>query len=102
MATLHITEFDRQGQDIDSNKTPVAAWPPVAQQAITVSSTSAQSAVLNAQTTLIRLHTDTTCWIEVGANPTATAAKMRMVADSTEYFSVRPGSIATKIAAITA
>lgn len=102
MATLHITEFDRQGRDIDSYSSPVAAWPPVAQQAISISSASAKSAVLNAQTTLVRLHTDTTCWVEVGTDPTATNAKMRMVADSTEYFSVRPGSILTKIAAITA
>lgn len=101
MATLYITEFDRQGRDIDSYPSPVAAWPPVAQQAITISSTSAQSAALNAQTTLVRLHTDTACWIEVGSNPTATNAKMKMPADSTEYFSVRPGST-VKIAAITA
>ena len=102
MATLYITEFDRQGRDIDSYSAPVAAWPPIAQQAITISSTSAQSAVLNALTTLVRVHADTACWIEIGTNPTATNAKMKMPADSTEYFSVRSGSSTTKIAVIAA
>ena len=101
MSTLYITEFSLQGMDLNAKQAPVALLPPINQQAITISSSSSQSTALNAETTLVRLHTDTACWIEVGSNPTATNAKMKMPADSTEYFSVRPGAT-VKIAAITA
>jgi len=91
MATLFITEFTNSGADSRGSPVQAAEQPPVAEQAITTTGTSAQSAVLNASTTLVRLHTDTTVFVLFGIDPTATAAKMRLAADSTEYFVVRRG-----------
>jgi hypothetical protein len=45
----------------------------------------------------VRIHTDATCRIAFGANPTATSGSQRLQAGGTEFFGVRPG---TKIAVI--
>lgn len=98
MATLYITEFAStaiaQGQQIAAALIPV-----LVNQTVAIAGASAQSAALNAGTTLVRLNTDTACSILVGANPTATTSVMRMSAGATEYFVVQPNS-ALKIAVI--
>jgi len=102
MATLYITEFTFLGKDGANDVVPAVALPPIAQQTRTVSGTSAQSSALNAQTQMIRLATDTACFIETGSsNPTATVAKMPLFAGQCEYFTV-PVNCGWKIAAITA
>ena len=78
---------------------PVAKQLPVAQQTVVISGTSAQSAVLDATTTLIRVHTDATCSLRLAANPTAVTTDMRMSLNQTEYFAVQPNS-GLKIAVI--
>lgn len=98
MATLHITEFVSQGQDGRDFLAPIAQIPPLAQQAVTISGTSAQSATLNAATKLVRVIADAACTLEFGTSPTATASSMRLEAGSAEYFGI--GGI-MKIAAIT-
>lgn len=98
MATLYIAEFTESAFGQISGHAPVAALPAVAEQTVAISGTSAQSSAFGNQTEIIRVHTDTTCSILIGTNPTATAAKLRMVADQTEYFAVQPGD---KIAVIT-
>ena len=97
MATLYISEFQRMGDD-DRSVAQIAECPPLAQQAITISAVSAQSAAFNTLTRFIRVHTDTACWLEWGASPTATTSKMPFPADATEYFGVIPGQ---KVAGIT-
>lgn len=97
MATLYITEFQRMADD-DRSVAQMAEMPPVAQQTVAIGGTSAQSSAFNTLTRFIRVHTDSYCSIEFGADPTATAAKARMAADSTEYFGVVPGQ---KVAVIT-
>jgi hypothetical protein len=99
MSTLYITEFTNQGTDMLGRPSPIAALMPVAQQTVSISAGSLQSAVLNASTTLVRINTDSSCSLETGVNPTATTAKMRMPADSTEYFGVQSNS-GLKIAVI--
>jgi hypothetical protein len=97
MAKVYVTEF--VGAD---EKTNVLVPAPkasgfVQQTPITLSGTSAQSAAFAAGTSLVRVHTDATCSVEFGSNPTATTNHLRMAADQTEYFAVVPG---TKIAVI--
>ena len=99
MGILYITEFADEGKDQSGNLAPVAMMPPIAQQAITFT-TSTQSAVLNAQTRLVRLHTDSICSVRFAVNPTAVTTDARLAANMTEYFAVPPGS-GLKIAAVT-
>lgn len=100
MATLYITEFAFQGKDGANDVAPVVQQPPLAEQTRSVSGTSAQSSALNDQTQMVRLMTDTACFVLFGANPTATSSKMPMAANVPEYFGV-PLKSGFKIAAIT-
>lgn len=99
MPNLYITEFAQEGIDALGRVMPVAAAQPIAQQKV-VFSTSTQSATLNANTTLVRLHVDGVCSVAFGTNPTASTTNMRLVTDQTEYFGVQANS-GLKIAAIT-
>jgi hypothetical protein len=95
MATLYISEYS--GIGFGSNQS-LPQEPPLAEQTVSMSGTSAQSSAFNAATRFIRVHTDAICSILIGSNPTATTAKKRLAADQTEYFAVNSGD---KIAAIT-
>ena len=97
MSTLYITEFKSLRKDRNALVPQIAALPAVVEQTVTISGTSAQSSALNAETTMVRLVSDVTCSILIGANPTATTAKMRLTADSPEYFMAGNGD---KIAVI--
>jgi hypothetical protein len=101
MATLYITEFCMQGKDGAATTIPAAMQLPLAEQTRSLTASSAQSSALNAQTTLVRLQTDTACFILFGANPTATTSKMPLAINTPEYFCV-PENCGFKIAAITA
>jgi len=99
MSTLYVAEFFSIG---GTGNFPVsgALQPPIHEQTVTIGGTSTQSTAFNANTSLIRVHTDSICSIEVGTNPTATTSTARMAANQTEYFSIPPGS-SYKIAVIT-
>ena len=101
MATLYITELNCQGVDNGKHIVPAALMPALDNQAITISSTSAQSAALEAATTMVRLYTDTACFVLFGANPTALTTSMPLAAGAAEYFCVIPNT-SVKIAARTA
>jgi len=98
MPNLYITEFSNEGVDMLGQIVPVAKAIPLAEQKVAFT-TSAQSAALQANTALVRLHTDGICSVAFGTNPTATTSNLRMVAGQTEYFAVHPGSN-LKIAAV--
>lgn len=57
---------------------------------VTSSGTSAQSTAMAASTRIVRVATDTTVRIEIGDNPTATSASMRLLADTVEYYGILP------------
>lgn len=98
MATLYVTEYAEDGHGPSgSTRFAVAEAPGLAGQTITISGSSTQSAAFNANTRLIRVHTDAICSLAMGTNPTATTAMKRMAADQTEYWGVVPGD---KIAVI--
>lgn len=86
MATLYVTEFA-----YPARFTGVAAQPYVATQAVTISGVSAQSVAFNANTSLVRIHTDAICSVVFGVAPTATTAEARLGVGQTEYFSIVPG-----------
>ncbi len=96
MATLYIAEFANVGM----GNQPMALGAPVAEQTLTIGSTSVLSAAFNGATNFVRLHNDAICSVAFGTAPTATAAKMRMAANTTEYFGVPPSGL-FKVAVIT-
>lgn len=97
MATLYIAEFAALSGTANF---PVAGAfaPPIAEQTVGISGSSAPSAAFNTNTKFVRIHTDAICSIKFGASPTAAATNMRMAANQTEYFGVVPGQ---KVAVIT-
>lgn len=97
-ARVFITEFVTVG---GTGNYPIAGamYPEVANQFMTASGSSQQSAAFGANTRFIRVNCDTAISIEIGANPTATTTTARMAANQTEYFSV-PFGKSFKIAVI--
>lgn len=98
MAKIYITEYRRLGTDKSGNIIQTGENPPLTTQVVNITAGSLQSAAFNASTSLIRVHTDAICSVEIGANPVATANSSRMAAGTTEYLAV---SSALKIAVIT-
>jgi hypothetical protein len=106
MATLYITEYGKLGQVAlegfgPSGPTQAAMEPALTNQAVSISGTSASSSAFQANTMLVRLQTDTACWIVFGTGPTATASNTPLAANAPEYFCVPLGGT-YKVAAITA
>ena len=99
MPTLYISEFQTTG-NAGFNTVQAARQPAMADQPVTISSVSAQSAAFNEKTSLVRVQTDTACFITFGTNPTATTSKTPIAVNVPEYFAVPVGE-KYKIAAIT-
>lgn len=100
MAAVYITEFSNQALDSQNRLMTVPKEPALANQKVTIGASSAQSSAFTPETTLIRIHTDAICSIEIGTNPTAANTKRRMAANSTEYVGV-PAGKGYKVAVIT-
>jgi hypothetical protein len=87
-ADVYVTEYPR-------NYTvtyQAVVTPPLASQKIAITASSVQSAAFNASTTIIRVHCDAVCSVQIGGtNPTATTSSARLAAGQTEYFMVTPG-----------
>lgn len=96
---LYITEYASIGYaQVGGAIAQVPQEPPLAQQVVSVTSTSAQSAAFNAQTTLVRLHIDGVAPIGFlfGTNPTAqlesgSPPSARLAGNQTEYHAVPKG-----------
>lgn len=95
MATLYVTEHSGAAPGI----VQVAEMPKLATNNVAITAGSVQSNAFTPNTSLIRVHCDAICSVEIGGtSPTATSASQRMPADAVEYFFVRPGD---KLAVIT-
>ena len=93
-ATCNVTEFSL----FAPGGVQVAQMPPLVDQTpITVTGTSAQSAVFSDGTKMIRAWCDTQSAMAVGSNPTATTNNMPLSAGLAEYFNVTPGQRAAFI-----
>lgn len=105
MAIVYVTEFVSQGTDPNGKMQSSAQMPFVATQTITASASSAATTnAFNANTTLVRVHNDTTNAINIrfAAAPTAIAnSDPRLAANQTEYFTV-PQNSGLKVAVINA
>lgn len=98
MPNLNITEFAGLSYASGQGGLPIVPLPPLATQNIALTATSAQSSAFNTSTRLIRVNTDTACFIEVGSNPTALATSLSLGVGREQFFAVPSGA---KIAART-
>ncbi len=93
MAKLYVTEYEllaREAGGIPMQGVPQE--PAHASQVVDFTSAEAKSAAFNARTRLIRIATDTACFVKVGASPTAvTATDQRLAAGESRLLGVAPG-----------
>lgn len=99
MAKVYIGEYARQALDA-RGLVMAPEGPPLATQVLDTTSGVQTSAVFNAETRFIRVHTDGIISYLIGTAPTAAVTNERMAANQTEYFgTVRGGT--QKFSAIT-
>lgn len=103
MAYLYITELKDIAIGHNGNPMPtVGKMPPVAEQQVGISGSSAASAAFNSATRFVILSSDVTCSVTFsptpGATPTAVTTSYRLAAGVPVMFGVNPGD---KVAAIT-
>lgn len=91
MAKIYISEYSEMAMWGGSRAPAPNAPALVVQTPIAIGGVSVQSAAFNAETKIIRVHTDAICSVKIDADPTAGANDMRLAADQTEYFGVAPG-----------
>jgi hypothetical protein len=103
MANVYIAEFAELAIGPAGRVGQIPQAPPIAEQVIAITGSSAQSNAFNAATRIVRVHADSIAAIEFGTNPTAIIAgatgTTRMAANQTEYYGVPLGS-GLKLAAI--
>jgi hypothetical protein len=101
MAKLYVAEYARSSSAGPGDTgAPMAIEPPLAEQVVTFTTTTACDNAFNAATRFVRIHTDSICHIAFGTAPSATTSLKRMAANTTEYFAVPPGA-SYKVAAVT-
>jgi len=94
MATLYVSEFG----DLAIGRAQAMTLPPLRMQTVAIGASSETTAfAFTENTRMVRVHTDAICSIAASAAPTATTSDLRLAADQTEYFGVKPGD---KIAVI--
>lgn len=91
MATLLITEFQYAGSDGAMGSLPVPMEPPLAEQSVSFT-TATQSSAFNGSTRFVRLIATANCHVAFGTNPTATAAKQKLIADQEYWRCLPPGA----------
>lgn len=94
---VYITEYAALARDAYSFHIAAGQEPARAEQAMTISATSAQSAAFNELTGFIMVHTTEVACLAFGENPTALNNRHRLGAGETRFYGVKPGH---KLAAI--
>lgn len=103
MAVLYIKEYAMLGREAHGGPgTSIQAplEPALASQIKAIGATSIQSNAFQPDTSIVLLATDAICSVEFGEDPTATASSLRLAANSSQFFAVKPGSN-LKVAVIT-
>lgn len=90
MATLYVAEYVRLALHAGTLG-QVPDEPPIAEQHLAIGGSSVQSAAFNSSTRFVRVHTDATCSILIGANPTAATTNQRFTTNQTEFKGVPVG-----------
>lgn len=91
MARLYITEYADISETV-RGAAQAPKDPPIAEQVVSITGGSVQSAAFNTLTRFILIATDAICSVYVGGtNPTVTANSHRMAADQAEFRGVIGG-----------
>ena len=101
MAKLYVTEFASPGV-AHGGVVPVGnagGWKENSSSPLAVTATSTVCVTFGTNTTLVRLHTDSTCSVFITSNVTATATanNARMIQNQTEYYAVQAGQVVAVI-----
>ncbi|MET0651061.1 MAG: hypothetical protein ABWY63_00990 [Hyphomicrobiaceae bacterium] len=88
---LFLTEYAALAYDTFSQQVAAGMEPSLAEQAITVGGTTAQSAAFNARTSFVMVHAQEATCLAWGTNPTATTVKQRIGAGETRFVGVPVG-----------
>jgi hypothetical protein len=88
---LFVTEYASLASDTFSTGIAAALEPALAEQAITISGTSAASAAFNTRTCFVMLHAQEAVCLKWGTAPTAVTTAQRMAAGETRFVGVPPG-----------
>jgi len=96
---LFLTEYANLARDIGSNFIAAGMEPSIAEQAMTLTAGSTQSALFSAQTAFVMIHAQEAACLAFGTNPTATVIKQRMAAGETRYVGI-PAGRGFRVAAI--
>jgi len=96
---LFLTEYRDSAKDTGSNFIAAGMEPSVAEQALTLTSSTQQTAVFNAQTSFVMVHAQEAACLAWGTNPSAVTTKQRMAAGETRYYGI-PVNKSFKLAAI--
>jgi len=99
MATLFITECESMGLDADGFEIQALKMPPIAEQAVSFSSSTA-SAAFNDRTRVVMLLSTAAANISFGASPTATASTTAIPGEVPLFFTI-PAGASMKVAAVT-
>ena len=90
MGILYITEYAGLMPSPVGGQAQIPMEPPLAEQVVTFT-THVESNAFNAQTRVVRLHTDAICSVQFGTAPTATTSMQRLAANQTEFKGVPVG-----------
>jgi hypothetical protein len=101
MPKLYITEFASPGV-AHGGVVPVGnagGWRENASSPLAITATSTACVTMGVNTTLVRLHTDSTCSVLItsAVTATATANNARMIQNQTEYYAVQSGQVVVVI-----
>ena len=88
---LFLTEYTSAARDTYSYAIAAGMEPSIAEQALTVSGSTTQSAAFNAMTSFVMVHAQEATCLAWGTNPTATTAKQRIGAGETRFYGIPPG-----------
>jgi hypothetical protein len=88
---LFLTEYVNSAKDTGSNFIAAGMEPSVNELALTLTSSSQQATVFNAQTSFVMVHAQEAACLAWGTNPTAVTTKQRMAAGETRYYGIPQG-----------
>lgn len=91
MPNLYVGEYCDIGTT-SRGSIPIPLDPPLAEQAVEISSQSKQSKTLAAETCIVKLVSDTDCSIAIGADPDATNSVRFLAAGKEQIITVTTGS----------
>ena len=100
MSNFNLTQFKKQDSAVELMQVPKLPW--VVAPANTAFSTSVQSALVDADTNLVRIIVDADSFMDYDTNPPAVATEFSLIANREYWFEIDLGSTTYRFAFIDA